>query len=444
MFMRHILNQIIIGQLPFNEDFNNLLFFLRLKYENLHAAVLQEFGPNGFIVLALFTLFLFLIIIIYAVSVADMFRTGKKQEKTEVFRDAQSDYVTADEIVVSANDNNPETPLYDAQEKEQLEKERVLSADIVRASQETDDYLNLQQDYGKLKKKMHKHAHDKDIRIAKAVHDFGNKETSADLPTGRIEDFVSLILNLLSRGVQETKIVQALYNYYKSRFKEEDILQIVRSVRDFLGLCNAGKFDTLPAHNELPSLSDAVISLAQGQAKQCLILLQALLNHQMSIADSENGVLQDLNYAIAANYACIIGNLARLSDTELAHNSFELATELSPKNVRAWNRLGDMYMLENSPQKAMIAFQNVLDIGDRILYAPQIADAQQYLAAYFKNMGLDAKADELQTESDNFYKTYGIRTPLSPIEDIVFRTILNNSAATTPTSVASLLHTNTH
>ena len=341
MFQWHILHKVTTWHLPSTEDFYNLLNILYAKYENLHHIVTQEFGPNGFIVLGLFILFLFLIVVIYAISVADTLRTGKATEQNSVVADV-SEYTAEDEIVESANDNDPETPLYDNKEKEQIEKERALSADIVRISQESDDYLQLRQGYGELKEKMRKHARGENIRMQKAIQDLNLDTAQKDLPTGRIEDFVSLVLNLLSRGVQESKIIQALFYYYKSKLKEEDVFQIVRAVRDFLGLCNAGKFDVLPDINQLPPLDVAISALARGQAKECLILLQSLLNYQMDLADTETGVVQDLHYAIAANYACLMGNIARLSDNDLAHNSFELATELSPKNVRAWNRLGDM------------------------------------------------------------------------------------------------------
>ena len=133
------------------------------------------------------------------------------------------------------------------------------------------------------------------------------------------------------------------------------------------------------------------------------------------------------------------GDIARLNDNDLAHNSFELATELSPKNVKAWNRLGDMYMLENSPQKAMIAFQNVLDIGERAMYAPQIADAQQYLSSYYRKLGLDKIADDLYDESERFYEIFGIRTPLSVGEKLAYQTILSTGNENLPSAVKSLM-----
>lgn len=430
--------------LPSAEDLTNLLYLWYAKYEHLRDVIIENFGPNGFVVLVLFALFLLAIIIIYAKSVADTFGLGKKAEQNSAAKPTDTACAPEDEIVESANDNEPETPLYNSQEKEQLEKERELSADLVRASQETDDILNLKKGYGELKEKMLKHARDENIRLQKTVQEIQPAAAQNDVPTGRIEDFVALVLNLLGRGVNEAKIIQALYHYYKTSFKEEDVFQIVRAVRDFLGLCNAGKFDPLPDKNQLPPLQDAICALARGQAKQCLILLQSLLNYQMDLADSETGIIQDLNYAIAANYACLMGNLARLNDIELAHNSFELATELAPKNVRAWNRLGDMYMLKDTPEKALIAFQNVLDIGDEILYAAQIADAQQYLSTYFQNMGLTAKAAEMREASNRFYEASGIRTPLSSVENIVFQTILNNSAENTPIAVAALLSARNH
>ena len=146
-----------------------------------------------------------------------------------------------------------------------------------------------------------------------------------------------------------------------------------------------------------------------------------------------------MTYAMAANVACIMGNIARLSDFDLAHNSYELATELSPKNVSAWNCLGDMYMQDNAKEKAMIAYQNVLDIGDRIMYAQQIAHAQKQLAEYYFTLGLETKAQQLQEESSHFYDVSGIHIPLSNSESLIFNELKNSSMTSLPIIINSLL-----
>lgn len=441
MFYGYDILQAADRLVPTDGYWQHIISAVMLKLGEIHRVILQEFGPNGFLILLLFALFLTLIIFIYIKSLIDTFKYGREEEENP---DAEPDglYYTIDEEPTdSANDNSPEAPLYDEEEKERIEEERALSAELVRLSQEAATALAIAPD---IKQKMKTDALKENAQIKKMAAtpkpNIPQEPAVVDVPTGKVENLVALILTLLSRNVSEAKTVQALYFYYSNLFKEEDIFQIVRSIRDFIGLCNAGKFDILPNIDELPTPQEALLNLGRGNASQCMVLLQALLNNQMELAELENGNIQDLNYAIAANYACLIGNIARLNDIELAHNSFELATELSPKNVKAWNRLGDMYILENAPEKAFIAFQNVLDIGDMIMYAPQIADAKQYLASYFEKSGLTEKAEKMRDQSNHFYEIYGLHTPLSDAEQAVFQTLLNNSEKTLASDISVLLN----
>lgn len=439
MFYGYNIIQTADRLVPTDGYWQHIVSAVILKIGHIHGIILQEFGPNGFLILLLFALFLALIIFIYAKSLIDTFKYGREEEENPEAAPDGLYYTLDEEPTASANDNSSVEPLYDEEEKERIEMERALSAELIRISQEA----AVQADSSKLKRKMKQdalkeEAHIKNVTAPQAPNI--PPPAATNIPTGRVEDMVALILTLLGRGVSETKTIQALYFYYKERFKEEDVFQTVRSIRDFIGLCNAGKFDILPDIDVLPTPAEALLNLAKGDATPCFVLMQALLNYQMEAAENGDGNIQSLNYAIAANYACLLGNIARLSDIELAHNSFELATEIAPKNVKAWNRLGDMYILENSPEKAFIAFQNVLDIGDMIMYAPQIADAKQYLAAYFEKSGLSEKAEEMRTQSDRFYEIYGLHTPLTQAEQAVFQTLLNNSAENLVPSISVLLN----
>lgn len=426
---------------PIDGLWQNIFYTLATKLSHAHSLVLQEFGPRGLLVLALFILFLLLIVIIYIKSVIVTFHTYQQElpETSKKPSETEGLYYTIDnEPAESANDNNPQAPLYDEEEKERIDEERAISAELIRISQKI-----AQEEHSEtaLKQKMQDDANKENSALRDISANLS--ATLADNQTyiaGKTEDLVAAILNLLGKGVSEAKTIQALFFYYKSKFSEEDIFQIVYSVRDFIGLCNAGKFDLLADKNNLPTPQDAILELAKGNSTPCLVLLQSLLNRQMQLAEEQTGNIQDLNYAIAANYSCLIGNLARLTDNDLAHDSFELATEIFPKSTPAWNRLGDMYMLKNLPEKAFISFQNVLDIGDPIIHAPQIADAQSYLASYFEKMGLKDKSAELRQKSDRFYDIYGTHTPLSPAEQKVFQSIMQQSAENLKTSINTLFN----
>ena len=107
-----------------------------------------------------------------------------------------------------------------------------------------------------------------------------------------------------------------------------------------------------------------------------------------------------------------------------------MASELSPQSVNAWSRIGDAFTRRNSTEKALFAYQNVLDIGDKALYASQIANAQLHLADYYQRMDIPTKADDYREQSRKYYQAYGIVNPLtsqemSSVEIIASQTLPN-------------------
>jgi len=454
MLNMDFINRTALFQLPPEAEWHNLISQFYARYNHIHELVMAEFGPNGFIVLFLFFLFLLIIIVIYIKSLIDTFSAGRAEMEDA---DAEPDglfYTVEEPELTLANDNNADfIQVFDSEELEKLKEEQELSARLIMASQQTADYLHLEEDYLELKRKMQKHAQESQRRrkmleeeqIAAIKKPRGNKKNIDVEPEIKeeIDDTpdnpVAVVLGMLGHGVTEQKIAQALYYHNKAKMSEEDIIQVVSSINKFIDLCKSGKFNLPPQKQPLPTPVAAMIDLSNGDSSSCLILLQSLLNSQMQKAEGESGIIRDLTYAMAANIACLMGNIAKLGDLELAHNSFELATELSPKNVTAWSRLGDIYMLEDTKSKAMIAYQTVLDIGDRILYSEQIANAQQKLSEYYLAQGLETKAKEMKEESARFYETYGIATPLSNSELKVYQTLKKENAQTLPAVISALI-----
>lgn len=91
-----------------------------------------------------------------------------------------------------------------------------------------------------------------------------------------------------------------------------------------------------------------------------------------------------------------------MSDPHLATGSFELAVELSPQNVNAWSRLADMYHLLESHQKAMWAYQQVLEMADEELSPQQIANANKILSQYYYAQGNSLQAAKLIIKASSF------------------------------------------
>jgi tetratricopeptide (TPR) repeat protein len=136
-----------------------------------------------------------------------------------------------------------------------------------------------------------------------------------------------------------------------------------------------------------------------------------------------------------------MGDISKLKDIDLAHNSFELATELSPKNVIAWSRLGDIYMLEGALEKAMISYQNVIDIADTYLYAAELAHAKQQLALYYQKQEVFTKANQLQNESKKYYEDTGIYSDLTEKEILAYNAIYDGCSQNLRQYIYNLLNT---
>ena len=420
----------------------NIVARLVARYERIHDAVVDEFGINGLYILAAFVFFLILIIFIYVKSVIDTFRTSRVLEETNeenegLFYTYGEDGADSEDSINEREKQHNDMAIKALQEEyADFSSEEALSRSLLAKSAVSDDILNVSRDYNELKDKMSRHAKQSQTlwNYANVPHQ-DTKITEDDNLAERIplneeqrkkrdiHNLITVILDLLGRKVSVSKIAQVVFFYNQEKYSEQEIIQIIQTIRDFIGLCNAGHFDVLPQTEKMPTGKEAVYAWAHGDTTPCLTLLQAYLNMLMSQSGQEQGLMKDMTYAQAANCACIMGNIARLTDADLAHNSFELATELSPHSTNAWSNLADVYAAENNKEKAMIAYQTVLDLGYDVMYAWQIANAQTYMSEYYENMGLESKAEDFRELSRDFYKQYGIRQPLTVKERAAFELI---------------------
>lgn len=446
MFGLYRIKQSLEWKIPNQDDWQYIYTSIYSKYERLHTDVTELFGPGGWIVLGLFAFFLLLILSIYIKSIIDAFKEAPTLE-TDADSTEEGLFYTIDnnpvQTVANDNDENINTLEINSNQRSTYDDlERELSLSLLKASHEDINDHDKEVISSNIKEKMRLHA-----EVENAKRKELNKITDQTLKTEElaIEDnqgsIIALIINLLGRGVSVSKINQALYFHYKNKYEMHEIIHIVQSVCNFIGLCNAGKFDYLPQRQMLPETDAAIYAWAQGDSSLALILLQSFLNQLMEQAQEESGIIKDMTYALAANCSCIMGDIAKLSDTDLAHNSFELATELSPKNVTAWNSLGDIYVLRGATEKAMIAYQNVIDIADKYLYASEIAHAQQQLASYYQKQELFSKANQLNDLSKEYYEATGISTNLTEKEIIAYNTVYNSSKQNLRNHIHDLLNT---
>lgn len=105
---------------------------------------------------------------------------------------------------------------------------------------------------------------------------------------------------------------------------EENILQTIDAVKDFIALCINGKFTPLRGTKTLPDEEKALYNLAMGDSSPALSLLEALMDdHIDRAAVLPAGGKRDEMFAITSNYAVTFGTLAAVADVHLATGAFE-------------------------------------------------------------------------------------------------------------------------
>lgn len=104
--------------------------------------------------------------------------------------------------------------------------------------------------------------------------------------------------------------------------------------------------------------------------------------------------------------------MAAVADVHLATGAFELAIELHPQNINAWNRIGDMYKLAENETQATKAYQNVLNLADGEMNQRQIANAEKMLSQYYYAQGDSLQAAKLHNSSKGYYDSIGINRRL--------------------------------
>lgn len=410
-----------------NSDLADFMALAAAKIEKLHSAVIYEFGPNGVYIMGAFIGFLTIILLIYIKSVIDTFRIadGESSDAGLFYTQDGKNGGAAPSALADAAEELMENEkprltidmnFQTLSESDRLEKEKAISRALVQSSAVTDDILELKT---KLKEQAAKSSvlpldwQKNDLPL----HEQLANDTSLRYEQQKesINELISLIINMLSREVSPEKIAQAVYYRNHGETEKEDILQTVNAVRDFISLCNTGKFDNLPARDELPTDEEAILAWARGDNSYCLSLLENLIKKQIDSAESKDNLVKEIAYAQASSYACLFGTIAA-DNSDLAQNSFELALELAPKSVNAWSRCGDIYWQQKNYDKAVYAYQTVAD-GDDIMYAQQIANAQHKLALYYAKSGKADTAMNLEQDSINYYQSYGITTALSDKEN---------------------------
>ena len=257
-----------------------------------------------------------------------------------------------------------------------------------------------------------------------------------------LPELLGLIIDMAGRGVDDLKIAQTVMFRNQGQNTEDDILQVIEAIEDFIALCVNGRFEQIRAatDNPLPREDEALFHLAKGDPSLALALTEALMDVEIDRgASMSQGDKRDMLFQEVSNYACTFGTLASLSDVHLATGAFELAIELAPQNINAWSRAADMYARAESNNKAIWAYENVLNLADEEIYPRQVANAGKMLSQYYYAQGNSLQAAKLYNSSKQYYDSIGINRRLDKKEVEIIEIIESRQNEDLESTIAKIL-----
>ena len=430
------------------------------------------------LLLLAFVLFLFLVVILYIKSLLSFIKndvtpaigSGTKSNATGLVNELETEKAkeqTLEREIEQANEAKQREKLRNKQKNESIQKRReaeeIMREKNARMIEENYRDSQIPPRYAKasvMDKQFNSYSKNKEAtRQARAAKEFDWRkgqvieldEATAGIDVFRYEptykpldSMTGLILNMFSRNIDNGKIAQTVRSRCGDKATEEDVIQLIDAIKNFISLCNNGKFDKLPDSQYLPTADDALYNLSSGDASYCLSMLENLMNTNIDKGQNMKMVQKrDIAFMEASNYACTFGTLAMLNDKELAISSFELAIELSPKNVNAWSRVADAYSKAGFTSKAIWAYQNVINIADEDIYPHQVANANIQLSQHYYSQGDKVKAVNLFNYGNDYYESIGITKELTQKEEEIIDIIESRQQENIETTISKLLNIST-
>ncbi|MBP5399669.1 MAG: hypothetical protein J6Y53_04555 [Alphaproteobacteria bacterium] len=242
----------------------------------------------------------------------------------------------------------------------------------------------------------------------------------------RLVDLLGLIVDLLSRDVEDAKLAQVIMHKNQHLNSEDDIIYTIAAIKMFVKMSKNGAFKKIDTKKILPNEIVALFNLAHGDCSLVLILIEAYVDDAIDKLKNFEDSDRQKKYVEIADLCVCFGTLAMFEDVGLAKGSFELAIELNPQNSVAWGRLGDAYRQAQNMDKAVWAYMNVLNLGDEQVYTQQMANAEKILAFYYRENGKKEQAVKMGDNSKSFYEKLGINVPLTEREDRIVYIIETN------------------
>lgn len=410
------------------------------------------------LMLLAFVVFLFLVIVIYVKSIIAFLKldntAAQKNSKKiikEVVDDEQEDSDDTDEL-------QKELELEELRKKQIMDQQRELE----RQEKRRQDIIKQKKEQAQKQEKEKKAKEVIEEEISKNKDpgiDFDWKkgktaekeeQTTLDIMSGDVlhytqnnktlPELIGLIIDMIARKVDDLKIAQTVIYRNQGHASEEEIVQTITEVKNFLALAAQGKFNDIRRGTNLPDDATAILHLSEGDATYALALMENLMDAKIEAAASmSNGARKDQIFQETSNMACTFGTLSALADTRLATGAFELAIELHPQNVNAWSRAADLYNKAGSYNQAMKTYQHVLEIADEEINAEQVANANKMLSQFYYEQGNNLQAAKLYNAGKLYYESLGINRRLDRQELEIIELIEQRQKQDIQQTIATIL-----
>ena len=200
-----------------------------------------------------------------------------------------------------------------------------------------------------------------------------------------IKELAFLIIDMICRGVNDAKIVQAINFRTQGKECPFDVLQIVTSVRRFMNFCVDGKFFELKQTDEtLPSADEALFHLAKGDSSLALFLIQAHLQFLLDKANFQDESEKEKTRIAILKDALNLAALAEIDNLDMALEALNLIVDLAPDNPLILSRIADINLKKGNIHQAASIYSQILEAAKNYPISSDIvANAQFKLAQYF-------------------------------------------------------------
>lgn len=419
------------------------------------------------LMLLAFVLFLFLIIVLYVKSIIAFLKNDNETSAKKKKRSQDEEfYEKLEEEEDYLNERELEKELEKELERdlEQTRLERELNErnekEILARRQQEQEIETLKNEKLESEKEKEKEEREKTVKttsrnnfrmdldwkkgklseIENATAPISQEKLKYQQSNKALSELLGLIVDMLGRGVDDLKIAQTIMYRNQGQSSEDDIIQTVNAIKEFIELAASGRFIEVRKGKQLPDEATALYHLAEGDTTYALALLEALMDNNIEkTVGMTSGPKRDEVFLETSSQACTFGTLSAISDVHLATGAFELSIELAPKNIDAWSRVGDMYSRVGSHNQAIWAYQNVLNMADEELNQPQLSNANKMLSQYYYEQGNNLLAAKLYNDSKQYYDSLGINRRLDRQEIEIIEIIESRQKEEINETIAKIL-----